>query len=568
MKKLLFTLTFVGLSYLTALACTNIMVTRGASKTGSTMISYLADSHQLYGALYFLPAKDHAPGAMRLVREWDTGKILGEIPEPAHTYSVVGNMNEHQLLIGESTWGGRPELQDSTGIIDYGSLIYITLQRAKTAREAVEMMGYLVDTYGYYSSGESISIADGNEVWYLEIIGKGTKMVKNRKTKQMYNANKGAVWVALRVPDGMISAHANQARITQFPLNDPENCLYSADVISFAREMGYYEGSDEDFSFSDTYNPLEFGGMRWCEARVWSIFRRAGDTKAMDNYFDYALGHDATKRMPLWIKPTEKLDVKDVAELMRDHYEGTPLDLGKQPGAGDNELPYRWKLMTFDVDGQEYVSERAVSTQQTGWWYVGESRSWLPDVVGGVLWFGVDDTATSPLTPYYSSSTRIARSLQMENGSMTQYSPTSMFWLQNRVSNFAYLKYNRISEDIKIAINSWEYARLAEQEMIEKIALELYNRDPKYAVEYLTDYSVNTAQNLFQTWQDLDGYLLVKYMDGNIKREVRRGEFMDNGENFGIPAFPERPGYSKEWERAVAEDPNSEILKKVEPKME
>ncbi len=566
MKKLLFTLLFVSVSYLTALACTNVMVTRGASSDGSTMISYLADSHQLYGALYFLPAADHAPGSMRLVREWDTGKILGEIPEVAHTYSVVGNMNEHQLLIGESTWGGRPELQDSTGVIDYGSLMYIALQRAKTAREAILVMADLVENYGYYSSGESISIADGNEVWYLEIIGKGTKMVKNKKTKKMENANKGAVWVALRVPDGMISAHANQARITQFPLNDPENCLYSSDVISFAKEMGYYEGSDAEFSFSDAYNPLEFGGMRWCEARVWSIFRRAGDTAAMDEYFDYALGHDATKRMPLWIKPTKKLSVKDVASLMRDHYDGTPLHLGSQPGAGAFELPYRWKLMTFEVDGQEYVSERAISTQQTGWWYVGESRKDLPDAIGGVLWFGVDDTATSPLTPYYCSATRIAQSLKEGNGSMTEYSPTSMFWIQNRVSNFAYLKYNYISKDIHHAMHQWEDARYREQSAIDEMALKLYETDPAYAVEFLTDYSVQTAQNLFQTWQDLDSYLLVKYMDGNIKRETQRGVFTDNGSNFKIPEFPIRPGHSREWEESVAADPQSEILKKVEPK--
>ncbi len=558
-------LLLLGAGYLSSLACTNVMVTKGASKNGSTMVSYLADSHVLYGALYLHPAANYPEGAMRLVREWDTGKILGEIPEVAHTYSVVGNMNEHQLLIGESTWGGRSELQDSTGIIDYGSLMYLALQRCKTAREAVVVMGELVAEYGYYSSGESISIADGEEVWYLEIIGKGTDMVKDKKTKKMVNANKGAVWVALRVPDGMISAHANQARITTFPLNDPENCLYSEDVISFARKMGYFDGEDKDFSFADAYNPLDFGGLRWCEARVWSIFRRAVTDGSMEQYLDYALGHDATKRMPLWVEPTEKLDVADVAALMRDHYEGTPMDIAKQAGSGPYELPYRWKLMTFEVDGEKYVSDRAISTQQTGWWYVGESRKFLPDEVGGVFWFGVDDSATSPLTPYYASSTRIATSLKVGNGSMLEYSPTSMFWLQNRVANFAYLRYNYVSADIRKAMAQWESARHVEQPLIDGVAMKLYKEDPALAVEYLTNYSVATAQDLFQRWTDLDAYLLVKYMDGNIKKETASGEFMDNGYNYGMPEFPDRPGYPRSWEEEVAADPRSEVLKMVTP---
>lgn len=561
MKKILFTLIFIGATYLSALACTNIMVTKGASVTGSTIITYTADSHTLYGALSYLPAAKYAPGAIRVVREWDTGKLLGEIPEAAETYSVVGNMNEFQLLIGESTWGGRTELRDTTGIIDYGSLMYLALQRTKTAREAVVLMGELVAEHGYYSSGESISIADGNEVWYLEIIGKGTDMVKGKKKGELVNANKGAAWVALRVPDGMISAHANQARITQFPLNDPENCLYAPDVISFARDAGYYEGSDADFSFSDTYNPLNFGGMRYCEARVWSIFRRALTDGSMDKYEKYALGHDSSERMPLFITPTKKLDVAAVADLIRDHYQGTPMDMTKDMGAGPYESPYRWRPMGFEVDGVEYINERAISTQQTGWWFVGESRDWLPDVVGGVFWFGVDDTATSPLTPYYSSSTRIAHSLEVGNGSASKYSATSMFWLQNRVTNTAYSFYNYMFKDIKRSMNRWENARYAEQATIDKIAVELNEKCPKAAREYLTNYSVSTAQNLFQTWQDLDGYLLVKYHDGNIYKEDSEGVFTDNGNNFNIPAFPDQPGYPESWKRMVAEDPKSEILK-------
>ncbi len=559
MKKLLFALIFVGATYLTSLACSNIMVTRGASKTGSTMVSYTADSHCLYGALYYLAAADHAPGAMRVVREWDTGTILGEIPEAAHTYSVVGNMNEHQLVIGESTWGGRSELHDSTGIIDYGSMMYIALQRAKTAREAVEVMTSLVEEFGYYSSGESVSIADGNEVWYLEIIGKGTKMEKNRKTKEMENVNKGAAWVALRVPDGMISAHANQARITTFPQDDPENCLYAEGMIDFARQMGYFEGEDKDFSFADAFNPLDFGGMRFCEARVWSAFRRAVNDGSMDKYEDYAMGYNPENRMPLWIKPSEKLSVADVADLMRDHYEGTKMDMTKDAGAGQFELPYRPSPLSWEYEGKTYVNERPLSTRQTGWWYVGESRSWLPDVVGGVFWFGVDDTATSPLTPYYASSTRIANSLKEGNGSMMEYSSTSMFWIQNRVSNFAYTRYKDIFKDIKRVMNVWEDARYAEQSLIDEIALNLYESDPAAAVQYLTDYSVNTAQSLFQIWQDLDGHLFVKYHDFNIKKEDAPGVFTDNGQNYNIPAFPTQPDFTDEWKRQVVET-NGDVL--------
>lgn len=532
-------------------ACTNVLVTKGASKSGATMVSYTADSHALYGALYYLPSANYPAGAMRMVREWDTGKILGEIPEVAHTYSVVGNMNEHQLLIGESTYGGRSELVDTTGIIDYGSLIYITLQRAKTAREAITVMAELVEKYGYYSSGESISIADPNEVWYLEIIGKGTKMVYDKKTKTSYNANKGAVWVAVRIPDGAISAHANQARITTFELNDPQNCLYSKDVISFARQMGYFNGEDKDFSFSDTYAPLEFSGMRGCEARVWSVFRKV--KSGMDKYADYAKGHNPNNRMPLWVFPEHKVDVKDVAEFMRDHYEGTELDMTCDLGAGGNKLPYRWRPMSFKVGENEYTNERAIATQQTGWWYVGECRSWLPDPIGGVLWFGCDDTATSPLTPFYCGINRIPKAYQVGNGDMTTWAE-SAFWIQNRVSNFTYLRYNHIFGDVKRSMNRFENACFEEQPAIDVAAKMLYEKNPEIAIEFLTDYSCNTATKLYNTWVDLDKYLLVKYIDGNTKKENSEGKFTDNGNNFNIPAMPNFPGYSEEWKKMVETD--------------
>lgn len=538
-------------------ACTNILVTKGASRDGSTMVTYAADSHTLYGELYFRPAATYPAGTRMKIYEWDTGKYLGEIPQAERTYSVVGNMNERQLAIAETTFGGRKELKDETGILDYGNLIYITLQRAATAREAIRTMTSLVEEYGYASGGESFSIADPNEVWILEMIGKGTRMVDGR------NVNKGAVWVAIRIPDGYISSHANQARITTIPMNDPENCLYAKDVISFARENGLYKGSDRDFSFSDVYNPLDFSGMRGCEARVWTTFRKVAD--GMDAYLDYAMGHNPENRMPLYVKPKEKISVKQLMDFMRDHYEGTPLDMTCDVGAGGSKLPYRWRPMTFKVDGREYTNERAIATQQTGFWFVTQSRSWLPDAVGGIFWFGVDDAATSCLTPVYSCSTRVPECFAVGNGSMTEYSPTSAFWLFNRVTNFAYLRYDRMSADIRRATDKFENTCIERTPAVDAAALTLYKQDPARAVEFLTDYSVNTARQLFDLWTDLDRYLLVKYMDGNVKKE-KDGRFLDNGNGRGIPAAPDFPGYSEDWLRAIVKDPAAaERLKVVQP---
>ena len=374
MKKLIFTLTF-ALGAVTAFACTNFIVTKGASTDGSVMVTYAADSHQLYGALYFTPKGNFKPGAMLRVDEWDTGKYLGDIAQIPQTYTTIGNMNEHSLIITETTFGGRPELEDPNGIIDYGSLIYITLQRAKTAREAIATIAELTETYGYASSGESFSIADKNEAWIMELISKG-------------KYGKGIVWVARRIPDGYVSAHANQARITTFPLNDPENCLYSKDVISFARERDFFSGEDKDFSFCDTYAPLDFGAMRGCEARVWSFFHSI--TEGMNKYIDFAMGVNPDNKMPLWVKPTEKISPKQLFDAMRDHYEGTPMDMTTDIGAGGHHLPYRWRPMYFKVDDIEYCNERATATQQTGFWLCGQARE---NKVGS-LWFGVDDAAT------------------------------------------------------------------------------------------------------------------------------------------------------------------------------
>ncbi|OFY89593.1 MAG: peptidase C69 [Bacteroidetes bacterium RIFOXYA12_FULL_40_10] len=538
-------------------SCTNVLVTKGASKDGSVMVTYSADSHQLYGELYFKKGESFAPGTMLKIYEWDTGKYLGEIPQIPKTYTTVGNMNEHQLIIGETTYGGLDQLVDTTGIMDYGSLIYIALQRAKTAREAIKVMTDLVKDYGYYSSGESFSIADKNEVWILELIGKGTKMVNGK------NINKGAVWVAMRIPDGYISAHANQARITTFPKNDPENCIYSPDVIAFARENGLYKGSDKDFSFSDTYAPLSFGGMRGCEARVWAAFNILGGgfigDKPYTDYLDYAMGHNAKNRMPLYIKPKEKISVKMLADVMRDHYEGTELDMTKDIGAGGHALPYRWRPMSFSVDGEKYTNERAIATQQTGFWFLGQARGWLPDEVGGILWFGVDDAATSALTPIYSSSVRVPECFRVGNGNMTTYSPTSAFWIFNRVTNFAYLRYDLIAPEVKKAVDKHELNALEIVPAIDAAALAIHKESPEKAREFLTDFSVNTAQQLFNNWVELDRYLLVKFIDGNVKKENSPGCFMDNGSGKGIPASPSQPGYSERWKRAVKEDAGARL---------
>ncbi len=519
-------------------ACTNFIVTRGASTDSSVMVSYAADSHQLYGCLYHYMPSRRAARTMP-VYEWDTGRYIGDIAQAAQTYSTVGNMNEHSLIITETTFGGRHELENPDGGIDYGSLIYITLQRARTAREAIRIIVDLADTYGYCSSGESFTIADPDEAWIMELIGRGKQ-------------GKGIVWVARRIPDGYVSAHANQARITTFPKDDPENCLYSDDVVELARSMGWYEGTDEDFSFADAYAPLDFSAMRGCEARVWSFFRTVADD--MDKYVDYAMGHNPDNRMPLWVKPRTKVSPKMVFDAMRDHYEGTPMDMTTDLGAGGHGLPYRWRPMNFEVDGVEYCNERATATQQTGFWLVGQARKGKT----GILWFGVDDAATSCLTPIYCNSTEVAECIAEDNGSMLDYSPTSAFWIFNRVANFAYLRYDLIAADVRKSIDQWENDKLSQVARIDAAAAAM---SPAKARRYLTEYSVNTAQQLFDRWVELDRYLLVKYIDGNVKGENADG-FIDNGNGRDIPGKIEWPGYNEKWKRAVAAD-NGEVLRVV-----
>ena len=559
-------------------ACTNILITKGASADGSCMVSYAADSHQLFGELYYHPAADWGKNSMLDVYEWDTHKFLGQIPQVPHTYQTVGNMNEHQLIIGETTYGGRSELWDSTGVMDYGSLIYIALQRARTAREAIRVIVDLADTYGYYSSGESFSIADKDEVWVMDLIGKGMKMENGK------NVRKGIVWVARRVPDGYICAHANQSRISTFPLDDPENCMYAEDVISFAREMGYYEGPDEEFSFCDAYNPLNFGGMRGCEARAWSAFNILCDgkftfidengnevTKDAYDYIDYAMGYDASKRFPLFVKPQRKITMKNVADAMRDHYEGTPMDMTGDIGAGGNALPYRWRPMEFEYEGKTYVNERAIATQQTGFWFVGQSRGWLPDMIGGLLWFGTDDAATSYLTPIYTSTRAVPECFREGNGSMLEYSPTSAFWICNRVANACYRMYNVMAPTVRMTIDEFEVSQMAAVPEIDALARTKYDKamadtgmkNMKKAAEkadfsevykYLTDYSVSTAQKIFNEWVNLEVFLLLKYMDGNIKGQNPDGSFIDNGYSDRIPGAISNEDYTEKWKEAVVKD--------------
>lgn len=546
-------------------ACTNFLVTKGASVNGSSMITYSADSHQLYGELYYWPASDHPVGSMMDIYEWDTHRFMGKIKQQAHTYSVVGNMNEHQLAIGETTYGGNESLVDTTGIIDYGSLIYVTLQRAKNAREAIKVISELVTEYGYASSGESFSIADPNEVWIFEIIGKGP-------------GNKGAVWVALRIPDGYVSGHANQARIQTFPLAtgkknsisitsknldrifDPiVECVYAYDVVELARSKSLFAGKDSEFSFSDTYAPVTFEGARACEIRVWSFFKSVNND--MEQYFNYASGHDLSKRMPLWIKPDRKLSNYDMMNLMRDHLEGTPLNMRDDIGAGPFGLPYRWRPLEWkvsgDPDARSYCNERTTATQQTGFVFVAECRNWLPDPIGGILWFGVDDAATSVFTPVYCGIITIPECFRVGNGDMLTYSPTSAFWLFNQVANFCYLRYDSMSIDAIKIQEQLETGYIAQIPYIDGAAKGLYSENEKQARDYLTEYTLKSARNTFEKWKALSEYLLVKYIDGNIKKE-KDGKFLTNP--WGNPAMPLQPGYPDSWKKSVIQDTGDKLL--------
>lgn len=533
MKRLflLFALHFI-VSY--AFACTNFLITKGASDDGCTMISYAADSHVLYGELYHWPAAKHSSDEMLDIYEWDTNKYLGKIPQVPYTYSVIGNSNEHQLTIAETTFGGREELADSTAYIDYGSLIYITLQRAKTAREAITVMTDLVSKYGYYSEGESFSIGDPDEVWILEMIGKGS-------------GRKGAVWVAKRIPDGYVSGHANQARITTIDFNDKDNCLYAPDVISFAREMGYFNGTDAEFSFSEAYNPLTFDGIRFCDARVWSGFRLMN--KDMMKYQDYALGKNM-ERMPLYIKPDHKISRAEVEDIMRDHYEGTEMDMTQDIGAGPFHVPYRWRPMEFEVNGKKYLHERAIATQQTGFWFVSQMRS----NKYGILWFGCDDANTSVLVPMYMMLTEVPEEYRHGNGDMLTFSWNSAFWIFNWVAQMAYSRYDFMIQDVRKQQSLLNEELEAKVDSMDKTLSDISVNNVSQAANF---FCAQASKHVVNTWKHLGEFLMIKYLDGNLHPE-KDGIFEKS--KYDGPQRPKFPGYSKEYYENIVDHTNDKFL--------
>lgn len=547
-----------------AVACTNLMVTKGASSDGSTFITYAADSHTRYGQLRYCAAADHEPGEMLRLYNYGSLRFQIEIPQPAHTYQVVGFINEHQLAIGETTWGGIAPLDKGNAEgIDYGNLIYVALQRARNCREAIKVMHELVSTYGYADGGESFSLADPDEVWLFEITSKGSE--------------KGAVWVARRVPEGYICGHANQARITTFPLEgrkvknsisskhidrifDKEvECVYSEDVITFAKKQGIdaYAGHPKfsEFSFADTYNPLTFSGLRGCEARVYAMFNRCAD--GMKRYEQFAMGDKDAERLPLWVKPNRKLTVQDCMALMRDHYEGTPMDMTQDVGAGPFHCPYRWRPMGFEVDGQKYVHERAISTQQTGFSFVAQCRGWLPSKLGGVLWFGVDDTYSTCYCPVYCGTTQIPICFEEGNGSMSTYSETAAFWLFNRVSNFCYLRYDSMIVDVQQVQRELEDNFVS----LERRHADRWANEENEArlVGALNRFSNDRAEEMMRRWRELDHLLLMKYIDGNIKH-VKNGR-VETTET-GVVRFPQQPPYPEWFYRQIVTD-HGDVLRQT-----
>lgn len=523
-------------------ACTNLIAGKKATTDGSVMVTYAADSHNLYGMLTHTPAADHQPGEMRKVVEWDTGKPLGEIPQIAHTYNVVGNINEHQVAIGESTWGGHPELVDTTGnsIIDYGSLIQIALERSKTAREAIKVMTDLVDKYGYASSGESFSIADKDEVWVLEMIGKG--------------AEKGAVWIAVRIPDDAISGHANEPRIRKVNLKDKDNVMYSKDMISFAKKRGYFNGKDADFSFADAFENHTPSTRRGCDARVWSYFRRFNPEA--DQYFAWCNG-DSDQPMPLYIIPERKVSVQEMQESMRDHFEGTPFNMTEDIGAGPNKVPYRWRPMEYEVDGKKYLMERAIATQQTGWSFVSQSRDWLPDPVGGVLWFGTDDTNTTVYMPFYCSVTEIPE--QLQEGDIATFSYDSNFWMNNWVANQAYNRYDLMIPDIRKVQSRLERMFRDTRPDTEKDLVALYDAGNLDGLrDNVNKEAAAIAREATDSYRSLAEFLLVKFMDGNMKKHDANGKF--NRNEYGTVAYPEFPGYDKKYYENIVKETGDHFL--------
>lgn len=528
-------------------ACTNLIAGKGATTDGSVMMSYSADSHNLFGFLHHSPAARHPKGAMRKITDWDTGKPLGEIPQVPETYNVVGNMNEHQLAIGESTWGGREELADTTGqsVMDYGSLIYVALERAKNAREAIDVMTDLVEKYGYASEGESFTIADKNEVWVMEMIGKG--------------AEKGAVWIAVRIPDNAISGHANEPRIRKVDLKDKENVRYSKDLIKFARKRGYFTGKDQDFSFADAFAEHDPSTRRGCDARVWSYFRRFND--GADQYFAW-VNADSNEPMPLYIIPDRKVSPEGMQDAMRDRFQGTPYDMTQDVGAGPYHVPYRWRPMEYEVDGKKYLMERAIATQQTGWSFVSQSRDWLPDPVGGVFWFGTDDTNTSVYMPLYCGMTEVPA--ELAQGDVNTFDINSNFWVNNIVANEAYHRYDMMIPDIRKVQNKLEkgfFEQVKANDPKLKAMVEAGDMDAyRNAVNAL---GAQDAKEATDRYRDLAVYLFVKFMDGNRKKTDADGNFIKS--QYGVPVYPEFPGYDKKYYENIVKESGDHFLIKSAP---
>jgi len=529
---------FVVLSANVAYACTNILVSRGASKDGSVMITYSADGASM-PRLIHVPSADHKPGTMVDIWGWEDNTIHGQVKQVAHTYSVVGLMNEHQLAIGETTTGGREELIDPKGLLDYDGLMLLVLQRAKTAREAISIIHELVNEYGYRSHAETLSIADKNEVWMMEIIGKGPK-------------EKGAVWVAARVPEGYITVHANRSRITTFPLNDPDNWRYSPDVIDFAVKMGFYDArSGKPFSYRDAYHPNQnVYGKRVCAGRVWSIYRRAATDQTFST--DWFRGVEGSVDYPLFIKPTKKLSVPDVMALMRDHFEGTPYDMTKGIDAGPFGSPYRWRNLSWTVDGQKYHWERPISSQQAGFVMVTQSRNWLPDPVGGVYWFTPDDAFTSCFLPLFCGITDLPA--PYKKGDHDRFSWDSAWWVWNHVSNITYQRWSRIYPDVKVCKEQCEKAILEMQPAVEETGAALAKKDPVLARKYLTGYCLNAGERLFHQWRDVCTFLLTKHNDGYVNYKAVPPAGLDLGDLVDPRKGVVGENYPVHWKRRVVKE--------------
>lgn len=533
MKRIVLVVSLL-VSYFSSWACTNFIVGKKASADGSVICSYNADDYGLFIGLCHYPAGKHEKGSVRKIYDWDTNVYHGQIPEAEVTYNVIGNINEYQVSIGETTFGGREELVDTTGILDYGSLIYIALQRSKTAREAIKVMTTLTDKYGYCSGGETFTICDPNEAWIMEMIGKGP-------------GRKGTVWVAVRIPDDAICAHANQSRIRTFNQKDKKNVMFSKDCITFAREKGWFSGKDADFSFCEAYAYPDFSGRRFCEARVWSFFNHFSTD--MERYLPYAEGKvkDA-EPMPLWIKPNRKVSVQDIQECMRDHYEGTPFSLDKDPGQGVWNMPYRPTPLTYKVDGKEYFNERPTSTQQTAFSYVAQLRSWLPRQIGGVLWFGNDDGNMVAYTPVYCGNTSQPECYNTKDADAVTFSMKNAFWVCNWVSNMIYPRYSLMFGSLKSVRDSLETSYFSAQAEIERKAMVLYDENPSLAIDFLTDYSIDKAQQMIDRWRQLGTYLIVKYNDMAIKPD-EDGRFIRT--ETGLGATDERPGFPENVAREI-----------------